>query len=652
MRSCINYNTFRKLNVQLTQREVPKVIGADGGDLGSMGTVQLMLAIGSSKVTQNFIVCRELRRNIILGVDFAKRNCAGIQWTTNRTRVLSLNGIKAVEVEEDELGIPVTASYHVKIPPRHNAVFEVNIHAETEGTQVIKGNKHLLEKHPNMYQHEIAMMSEEKSSRFPLLAITNLDHVKTLHLAKGEVVGFAIPESSEVTYIATTNELNVEEIIDVKPRNWIPQRKWSSHTKRIPEPQAMNSEFREHSRKSRAFPDRRKPGEMTTVGKDITTTFQESTRESREHSQNSWWRGTAKENSGQPSTNYDTKNCEVEEHSQDSLKQEWCELNEVVESDFLISPGDIYPNRKVELEDADIKEATRISFEALCEQQHEAFSKNNKDIGRTQLIEMEIDTGDSLPVAQSPYTLPLKHYDWVCQEIETLEKSGVIERSLSRWASPVIVVPKKSAPDKPPRRRLCVDYQKVNALQPEVKRTDKGTGCLSLYPLPKIDEMFSKLGGAKIFSTIDLRSGYYHIGLTQESRAKSAFVVPMGKWQFKRTPFGLSQAPAYFQLLIDQVLMGCSGFAMGYLDDIIIFSKTEEEHLEHLEEIFVRLRKFGLKMKREKCSFFKKHIQYLGHLVSERGFEPLPEKLESIRKMPAPRTAKEVKQFLGLKGYY
>ena len=164
--------------------------------------------------------------------------------------------------------------------------------------------------------------------------------------------------------------------------------------------------------------------------------------------------------------------------------------------------------------------------------------------------------------------------------------------------------------------------------------------------------MFSKLGGATIFSTIDLRSGYYHIALTRESRAKSAFVVPMGKWQFKRTPFGLSQAPAYFQLLIDKVLMGCSSFAMGYLNNIIIFSKTEEEHRQHLEEIFVRLCKFGLKMKHEKCSFFKKQIQYLGHLVSEKGFEPLPEKLESIRKMPAPRTAKEVKQFLGLIGYY
>ena len=265
---------------------------------------------------------------------------------------------------------------------------------------------------------------------------------------------------------------------------------------------------------------------------------------------------------------------------------------------------------------------------------------------------MEIDTGDSLPVVQSPYTLPLKHYNWVRQEIKTLEKSGVIERSLSRWASPVIVVLKKSAPDEPPRRCLCMDYHKVNVLQQEVKRTDKSTGCLSLYPLLKIDEMFLKLGDATVFSTIDLQSGYYHIGLTRESRAKSAFVVPMGKWQFKWTPFGLSQAPAYFQLLIDKVLMGCSSFAMGYLDDIIIFSKTEEEHLQHVEEIFTRLHNFGLKIKREKCSFFKKHIQYLGHLVSERGFEPLSEKLESIRKMPVPCTVKEVKQFLGLISYY
>ena len=154
-----------------------------------------------------------------------------------------MNEEKAVEGKEDELGIPVTASSHIRVPPRHNAVFEVNIHAEIQGTQVLMGNKHLLEKYPNMYQHEVAIVAEENSERLPLLVITNLDHVKTLHLAKGEVVGFARPESSEVTYIATTNELNIEEEIDVMLRNWIPQRKWVSQDRTLQPSQAMYSDF-------------------------------------------------------------------------------------------------------------------------------------------------------------------------------------------------------------------------------------------------------------------------------------------------------------------------------------------------------------------------------------------------------------------------
>ena len=188
----------------------------------------------------------------------------------------------------------------------------------------------------------------------------------------------------------------------------------------------MNSDFREHWWKLLWFPDRQETGEVRTARKDITSTFQESTRESGEHSQNSRWQSAEREMNWPQSIDDCVKKCKLEEYSQNSSNQQWCELIEVVESDFLISPGDVYRNRKVKLEDADIKNSTRVSFEALCEQQHEAFSKNNKDIGRTQLIEMEIDTGDSLPVAQSPYTLPIKHYNWVRQEIETLEKYGVV----------------------------------------------------------------------------------------------------------------------------------------------------------------------------------------------------------------------------------
>ena len=150
----------------------------------------------------------------------------------------------------------------------------------------------------------------------------------------------------------------------------------------------------------------------------------------------------------------------VDESRESQSADSWDTIHEVIESDFLISPGDIYPSRKVELQDTEVSEEMLHKFELLCEDQHEAFSRNNEDIGKTQLIEMEIDTGNSVPLAQSPYTLPLKHYDWVRKEIEKLEKAGVIERSLSPWASPMIVVAKKSAPDEPPRRCLCVDYRR------------------------------------------------------------------------------------------------------------------------------------------------------------------------------------------------
>ena len=167
---------------------------------------------------------------------------------------------------------------------------------------------------------------------------------------------------------------------------------------------------------------------------------------------------------------------------------------------------------------------------------------------------------------------------------------------MSNWASPIVVVPKKSAPGEPPKRRLCIDFRKVNELQQEVLAEGRKRGLILLHPLPKIDEMYAKLKGAKVFSTIDLRSRYYHIALGKNSRAKTAFVTPFGKYKFLMAPFGLAQAPAYFQLSMNQVLEGLL-FAMTYLDDIIIFSKSEEEHLLHFEEVFHWLRKVGLKMK-------------------------------------------------------
>ena len=194
---------------------------------------------------------------------------------------------------------------------------------------------------------------------------------------------------------------------------------------------------------------------------------------------------------------------------------------------------------------------------------------------------------------------------------------------------------------------MCIDFHAVNAL----KADSKAKGNLTLHPLPNIDQLHAQLRGVKIFTTLNLRSGYFHIGLSKDSQAKTAFVTPFGKYEFNMVPFGLAQAPAYFQALINKVLKGLHKFAVTYFNDII-FSKNEEEHLEHLRIIFQRIKEASLKLKRSKCDFMKTQIHYLRHLISSDGIQPLPEKLGSIKDMPAPWSAKEVKQFLGLVGYY
>ena len=277
------------------------------------------------------------------------------------------------------------------------------------------------------------------------------------------------------------------------------------------------------------------------------------------------------------------------------------------------------------------------------------FSIDSSDIGKTPLIEKEIDTGDSPSTTQRPYTL--KHATWVQKELEILEKAGVIVRSVSPWASPIVVIPKRTAPREPPKRRLYVDYRAVNSLLPPVKKAfSKAKGVFTLVPLPKIDEIYACLKGSKIYSTLDMRSGYYHMAIYKESRPKTAFVSSYGKWEFKRCPFGLAQAPAYFQRLVNEVLSGLT-FAFVYLDDILAFSPDMISHLKHLILLFERLRTADFKLKEVKCNFLKGHIWYLGYIVLGEGITPLPEKLNGIQKMLPPKTPKEIKQFLGLIGY-
>ena len=277
----------------------------------------------------------------------------------------------------------------------------------------------------------------------------------------------------------------------------------------------------------------------------------------------------------------------------------------------------------------------KLELEQLLIRNSDCFAEDECQLGTMPLITMSIDTGDHPPVAKRPYTLALKHHDWVKAEIDKLLEAVVIRESDSSWSAPIVVVPKGDG-----GKRLCIDFRALNS----ITRT-------FIWPMPRVEDILAKLGKTKYFTTLDLRSGYHHIALDKQSIKKTAFCTPFGKYEYLKLPFGLAQAPSYFQKLMNKVLKGLK-FAFAYLDDIIIFSNTAEEHLKHIQIVIDRLKAAQLKLKKSKCSFFKRELYYLGHLLTIECVKPQIEKVKAIHEMKLPVNPKGVREFLGLVGYY
>ena len=267
----------------------------------------------------------------------------------------------------------------------------------------------------------------------------------------------------------------------------------------------------------------------------------------------------------------------------------------------------------------------------------DVFKLPGQRLGNTPLIKHVIETGGQAPIAQRPYRIPQSRRQALKAEIDTMLDEGIIRPSVSPWASPVVIVEKKDG-----SLRFCCDYRRLNS----VSQFDP-------YPLPLISETLDALGNAKHFSSLDLASGYWQVPLDEKSIAKSAFVIPGGKYEWTRMPFGLAGSPSTFQRLMDVLLSGLLyEVCLVYLDDIIIYSSTVEEHLERLKLVLNKLREANLKLKPSKCKFFRKELKYLGHVVSRDGMAMDPEKLRAVKDYPRPQNVKDVRAFLGLTGFY
>lgn len=267
----------------------------------------------------------------------------------------------------------------------------------------------------------------------------------------------------------------------------------------------------------------------------------------------------------------------------------------------------------------------------------DCFSFNLQELGSTHVTEMTLRLSDDTPVTYRPYRLPFSERAKVREMVGELLANNIIRESQSAYASPIVLVRKKNN-----EYRLCVDYRALN------KKTVKDS-----YPMPVIDDQLDRLSGKSYFTSLDLASGYYQIPVAEESRHITAFVTPDGHYEYMRMPFGLVNAPAVFQSMINKAL-GPQRFelAIPYLDDLLSTGSSYEEAFSKLEAILNLLRNANLTLNLKKCFFFQSEIEYLGYEISEAGLKPGSKKINAVSEFPKPTNVHQIRQFIGLASYF
>ena len=285
----------------------------------------------------------------------------------------------------------------------------------------------------------------------------------------------------------------------------------------------------------------------------------------------------------------------------------------------------------------DLKESEKEQLYHLLLAYKDTFAHNQADLGRTDRVQHEVRTDDAYPIRQRVRRTAPAQREETRKLIEEMLHKDIIQPSSSPWASPVVLVRKKDG-----SARFCVDYRRVNSV------TKKDA-----YPLPRVDDTLDTLAGSQVFTTLDLISGYWQVEVKPEDREKTAFCTSEGLFEFKVMPFGLCNAPATFQRLMDAVLMGLQwSRCLVYLDDVVVPGKSFEDHLQNLKYVLDRFRSAGLKLNLSKCKFGRREVTFLGHVVTAQGVAADPAKLSKVASWPQPQSQRDVQQFLGFASYY
>lgn len=272
----------------------------------------------------------------------------------------------------------------------------------------------------------------------------------------------------------------------------------------------------------------------------------------------------------------------------------------------------------------------------------DVFYQENNKLSFTSEVKHRIITKNDLPIYSKGYRYPEIHREEVEKQINEMLKQGIIVNSSSPYNAPIWVVPKKMDNSQKQKWRIVIDYRKLN----DNTIDDK-------FPMPNIEDLFGKLGNCRYFSTIDLAKGFHQIEVHPDDRCKTAFSTANGHFEFTRMPFGLKNSPSTFQRLMNHILRDfINKICVVYLDDILIFSASLEEHILSLKKVLQRLREKNLKVQIDKCNFAELSTNYLGHIITQGGIKPDPTKIVAIQKIPLPSTQKQIKSFLGLSGYY